>query len=65
MATSRAIDNTSFTDFELMLEEGFEWCSTNSGRTTSRQDTLRSRDHDADWEFPDPAQRRWHHFWYT
>ena len=40
-AWSRAIDKMSFTDFELMLDESFEWHSTNSGRATSRSDTLR------------------------
>ncbi|RJV02386.1 MAG: hypothetical protein DWC11_02370 [Candidatus Poseidoniales archaeon] len=40
-AWSRAIDKTSSTDFELMLDESFEWHSTNSGRATSRADTLR------------------------
>ena len=38
---SRAIDKSNFTDFEVLLEEDFEWYSTNSGRATTRSDTMR------------------------
>ncbi|MDP6233248.1 MAG: hypothetical protein QF839_03615 [Candidatus Poseidoniaceae archaeon] len=41
VAWSRAIDKSNFTDFEVLLEEEFEWYSTNSGRATSRSDTMR------------------------
>ena len=37
----RAIENTNFTNFEVLLAEEFEWHSMNSGRATSREDTLR------------------------
>lgn len=41
IAWARAIEKTNFTDFEVILSEGFEWHSTNSGRATSREDTMR------------------------
>lgn len=41
VAWSRAIDKSNLTDFELLLTEDFAWHSTNSGRATSRSDTMR------------------------
>ena len=41
IAWARAIEKTNFTDFEVLLSEEFEWHSTNSGRATSREDTMR------------------------
>jgi hypothetical protein len=41
IAWARAIEKTNFTDFEVILSEEFEWHSANSGRATSREDTMR------------------------
>lgn len=37
---ARAMDTKNLTDFELMLDDGFEWNSMNSQNTVSREDTI-------------------------